>query len=133
MIRALLGYETAYREHFRRILWAFAQDGLSYGEIRYGLDYGYFIKTDDGRGKLGVAEIVKILSDVLKEEVPKIRATGLPFWGAKVIYACMRNSSKEAMAWNMNMAIEMKQAYPEVICGIVHPLGRIESHRTDNV
>jgi adenosine deaminase CECR1 len=117
----MLGYETAYREHFRRILWRFAEDGISHGEIRYGLDYGYFIKSDDGTRKIGVPEIVKMLSVVLKEEVPKIRATGLPFWGAKVIYACMRNSSKEAMAWNMNTAIEMKQAYPEVICGIIPP------------
>jgi adenosine deaminase CECR1 len=117
VVMSMLGYETAYREHFRRILWKFAEEGISYAEIRFALDYGLFIKSDDGTQSLGVPEIVKLLSDVLKEEVPKIRAKGHSFWSIKVIYACMRNSPKDAMKWQMDTAIAMKQQYPDIICG----------------
>lgn len=32
--RSMLCYETAYKGQFRRILWRFAEDGISYAEIR---------------------------------------------------------------------------------------------------
>jgi adenosine deaminase CECR1 len=113
----LLSYETAFREQFRRALWKFAEDGLSYAEIRFGFDNVLVIKSDDGSRTIEIPELIGILSGVVAEEVPKIRATGLSFWGVKGIYACMRSSSNEAMKWAMNMAIEMKQQYPDFICG----------------
>ncbi|KAL6903186.1 hypothetical protein GGI43DRAFT_401445 [Trichoderma evansii] len=116
VIRSMLGYETAYREHFRRVLWKFAQDGIMYAEIRVALNYGFAIKSDDGTRELKQKEALEIFQSVLKEEVPKIHAAGHIFYGAKVIYACMRSSSREAMLWCMENCIEMKQLFPDLVC-----------------
>jgi adenosine deaminase CECR1 len=112
VIRSMLGYETAYREQFRRVLWKFAQ-----AEIRVALNYGFAIKSDDGTRQLKQKEALEIFQSVLKEEVPKIHAAGHIFYGVKVIYACMRSSSREAMLWCMDNCIEMKQQFPDLICG----------------
>ncbi|KAL7798862.1 hypothetical protein V8C43DRAFT_276451 [Trichoderma afarasin] len=116
VIRSMFGYETAYREQFRRVLWKFAQDGIMYAEIRVALNYGFSIKSDDGTRELKQKEALKIFQQVLKEEVPKIHAAGHVFYGVKVIYACMRSSSREAMLWCMDNCIEMKQLFPDLIC-----------------
>lgn len=119
VIRSMLGYETAYREHFRRVLWKFAQDGIMYAEIRVALNYGFAIKSDDGTQQLKQKEVLEIFQQVLREEVPKIHAAGHLFYGAKIIYACMRSSSREGMLWCMDNCIEMKQLFPDLICGKV--------------
>ncbi|RFU80196.1 adenosine deaminase [Trichoderma arundinaceum] len=98
VIRSMLGYETAYREHFRRALWKFAQDGIMYAEIRVALNYGFSIKSDDGTQELKQKEVLEIFQQVLREEVPKMHASG------------------EAMLWCMDNCIEMKQLFPNLIC-----------------
>ncbi|KAK1237154.1 hypothetical protein MKX07_006033 [Trichoderma sp. CBMAI-0711] len=117
VIRSMLGYETAYREHFRRALWKFAQDGIMYAEIRVALDYGFFIRSGDGIRDIKQREALQILQEVLRKETPKIRAAGHLFYGAKFIYACMRSSSRDATLWCMINCIEMKQLFPDLICG----------------
>ncbi|TFB00610.1 Adenosine deaminase CECR1-A, partial [Trichoderma ghanense] len=116
VIRSMLGYETAYREHFRRVLWKFAQDGIMYAEIRVALNYGFAIKSDDGTRELKQKEALQILQQVFREETPKIHAAEHVFYAVKVIYACMRSSSREAMLWCMDNCIEMKQLFPDLIC-----------------
>lgn len=116
-IRGLLSYETAYRNHFRRIIWKFAEDGIIYAEIRVALNYGFFILSDDGERKFSQHEIVQIFAEVLEEEVPKIRESGFDFIGIKIIYACMRMSTVEAMEWCVNNCIELKISFPDLICG----------------
>ena len=115
--RCLMGYYTAYREHVRRILWQFARDGISYAEIRVALNYGYSISSDDGKRQLNQDEIVRIFADTLEEEQPKIMADGLSFFGLRIIYACKRKNSREAMKWCMENCITLKQKFPHLICG----------------
>lgn len=115
--RSLLCYETAFRGNFRRILWKFAQEGITYAEIRFSLSYLFTISNDDGTREYSQSDMMQILADVLDEEIPKIRSTGLTFYGAKVIYACLRSATKEAMNWCMNTCIELKQKFPDLICG----------------
>jgi adenosine deaminase CECR1 len=88
-----------------------------YAEIRVALNYGFAIKSDDGTKELNHKEALEIFQRVLQEEIPKIHAAGLLFYGAKIIYACMRSSSREAMLWSMDNCIEMKQLFPDLICG----------------
>ncbi|KAH8900736.1 Metallo-dependent hydrolase [Thozetella sp. PMI_491] len=116
LFRSMLCYETAFREHFRRMLWKFAEDGISYAEVRFGLDMGFTVKSDDGRHAYSVPEIVKLLWQTNQEETPKIQASGLAWYGAKIIYACMRTGPREAMLWAMDTAIQVKQAYPDFVC-----------------
>lgn len=107
----------AYREHFRQIIWKFARENILYSEIRVALNFGFSISSDDGIRQYNHREIIQILATVLEEELPKIRNAGLTFYGIKIIYACMRNSSREAMEWCINNCIDLKQAFPDLICG----------------
>ncbi|KAH7227099.1 uncharacterized protein BKA55DRAFT_545720 [Fusarium redolens] len=116
VMRSMLCYETAYKEHFRRILWRFAEDGISYAEIRLAMNYGFTIKSDDGNNEYDHAGMVQLLADVLSDELPKIQATGLTFYGVKFIYACLRSIPKEPMKWCMDTCIELKQQFPDLIC-----------------
>lgn len=115
--RSLLCYEAAYKGHFRRILWRFAEDGISYAEIRLAMNYMFTIQSDDGTREYGHGEIMQMLADVLKEETPKIQASGLTFYGVRIIYAVLRGAPKEAMKWCMDTCIELKQKFPDLICG----------------
>jgi adenosine deaminase CECR1 len=116
-IRSMLCFETAFVNHFRNMLWAFARDGVLYAEIRFGLDRVFTIKSDDGTQTYGVLEIIGLLWKAHGEEVAKIRAAGLTFYGAKIIYACMRSGSREGMTWCMDTCIQAKQQFPNFICG----------------
>lgn len=117
VIRSMLAYETAYREQFRRVMWKFAQDGIMYAEIRLAFNYGFAIKSDDGTRQLKQKEVLEIFQQVLREETPKIHAAGHSFYGVKVIYAVLRSVSREGMLWCMDNCIEMKQLFPDIICG----------------
>lgn len=75
------------------------------------------IQNDDGTRNFGHGEMIQMLADVLKEEVPKIQAAGHTFYGVKLIYACLRSATREAMRWCMDTCIEMKQQFPDLICG----------------
>ncbi|EXL71601.1 hypothetical protein FOPG_12654 [Fusarium oxysporum f. sp. conglutinans race 2 54008] len=96
-MRSLLCCETAYKEHFRRILWRFAEDGISYAEIRLAMNYGFAIESGDGNNENDHAGTVQLLADVLGDGLPKILASGLTFYGVKLIYACLRSITKEHM------------------------------------
>ncbi len=129
IIRGLLCYERAYRDQFRRIIWQFAQDGIIYAEIRVALNYCFAIMTDDAKRRYTRREILQLFADVLAEELPKMKNEGFTFYGIKIIYACMRSSSREAMKWCMDNCIEMKQIFPDLICGklITNLLGVMDS------
>lgn len=117
VMRSMLCYETAYSQHFRRILWKFAEDGISYAEIRLAMNYLFAVRSDDANRDYGHGEVIQMLADALQEEVPKIQASGLTFYGVKIIYSCSRSATKEAMRWCMDTCIEMKQQFPDLICG----------------
>jgi adenosine deaminase CECR1 len=117
ILRTLLGYETAYRGQFRRMIWKFARDGISYAEIRVALNYKFTISSDDGNRQLSQDEMIQIFASTLDQELPKMKEEGLSFFGVKIIYACMRNSSREAMKWCMDNCISLKQKFPHLICG----------------
>jgi adenosine deaminase CECR1 len=81
------------------------------------LNYKFTITSDSGERELDMHEILQIFVDVMDQELPRMRDQGFDFFGIKIIYACMRNSTKEAMAWCMEKCIEMKQRFPNLICG----------------
>ncbi|OHE96497.1 hypothetical protein CORC01_08260 [Colletotrichum orchidophilum] len=116
VMRSMLCYETAYCGQFRRILWKFAEDGISYAEIRLALNYEFTIQSDDAKRSYGPQEIIQMLANIQKEEIPKIAASGLVFHGVKIIYACNRSATREAMKGCIETCIEMKQQFPDFIC-----------------
>lgn len=117
VLRGLLGYEDAYRNHFRRVIWDLAHDGIMYAEIRLALHYGNFVRHSDGNGLFTHMEMVQLLADVLTEELPKMKAVGLTFIGVRFIYATLRSCTKEEMAWCVDDCIALKRKFPGLICG----------------
>ncbi|SCO80564.1 uncharacterized protein FRV6_04777 [Fusarium oxysporum] len=81
------------------------------------MNYGFAIKSGDGNNENDHAGTVQLLADVLGDGLPKIQASGLTFYGVKLIYACLRFITKEHMKWCMHTCIELKQKFPDLICG----------------
>ncbi|RKL08484.1 hypothetical protein BFJ71_g1771 [Fusarium oxysporum] len=81
-MRSLLCCETAYKEHFRRILWRFAEDGISYAEIRLAMNYGFAIESGDGNNENDHAGTVQLLADVLGFDLQGQEDAGQPlaYW-----------------------------------------------------
>jgi adenosine deaminase CECR1 len=100
------------------MLWAFAEDGLQYAEIRVGFNTGFPITSDDGVKKLEPRDILCLFREELNEELPRLRQKGYGFEGIKIIYACLRSSSREVISWSTNKCIELKLEFPELICGM---------------
>lgn len=123
VLRGLTGYATAWKNHFRRVLWHLARDGVSYAEIRVPMKWDFFVWQDDGEKQLSRKEMIGLLKEVLDEEGPKIRAEGLVWWGVRFIYGSFRLAEREQMRWMMDDAIELKQAYPDLLCGEYIPNG----------
>ncbi|KAH7048511.1 hypothetical protein B0J12DRAFT_666257, partial [Macrophomina phaseolina] len=117
VLRGLTGYVTAWKNHFRRVMWHLARDGVSYAEIRVPMKWDNFTWRDDGTAQLSRKEMVGLLKEVMEEESPKIRAEGLVWWGVRFIYGSFRLAERENMKWMMEDAIDLKQAYPDLICG----------------
>ncbi|KAH7217775.1 hypothetical protein DER44DRAFT_817243 [Fusarium oxysporum] len=81
------------------------------------MNYGFAIESGDGNNENDHAGTVQLLADVLVDGLPKILASGLTFYGVKLIYACLRSITKEHMKWCMRTCIELKQKFPDLICG----------------
>jgi adenosine deaminase CECR1 len=82
------------------------------------MNYGFAIKSGDGNNENDHAGTVQLLADVLGDGLPKIQASGLTFYGVKLIYACLRSITKKHMKWCMHTCIELKQKFPDLICGM---------------
>ncbi|GME65583.1 putative adenosine deaminase [Neofusicoccum parvum] len=117
VLRGLTGYVTAWKNHFKRVLWHCARDGIGYAEIRVPMKWDNFVWRDDGTAQLNRREMVGLLKEVLEQEEPKIKGEGLVWWGVKFIYGSFRLAERENMKWMMDDAIDLKQAYPDLICG----------------
>ncbi|KAL0257192.1 hypothetical protein SLS55_008002 [Diplodia seriata] len=117
VLRGLVAYTSAWKGHFKRVLWHLARDGVSYAEIRIPMHWQFFVMADDGSRELDRKEMVGLLKEVLEEEVPRIRAERMVFWGVRFIYGSFRLCERENMRWMMNDCVELKQKYPDLICG----------------
>ncbi|THV84940.1 Metallo-dependent hydrolase [Aureobasidium pullulans] len=117
VLRGLFNYETAYKNHFRRVIWSLARDGIMYVELRISMHYGNYARRDDGTADLNHKEMVQLLSDVLSEDLPRVKAKGLHFSGARFIFTAFRSCTKDEMLWCIDDCIALKQAFPDLICG----------------
>ena len=118
VLRGLFNYESAYKNHFRRVIWSLARDGIMYVELRISMHYGNYARRDDGTANLDHKEMVQLLADVLSEELPKMKVEGLQFIGARFIFTAFRSCTKDEMLWCIDDCIALKQAFPDLICGL---------------
>lgn len=117
VLRGFFNYETAYKNHFRRVIWHLARDGIMYAEMRVSMHFGNFARRDDGSGDLTHKEMYQLLANVLDEELAKMRAEGLTFTGVRFIHTAIRSGKKEEMQWALDECIILKQDFPDLICG----------------
>jgi len=117
VLRGLFNYEAAYRNHFRRVIWHFARDGIMYAELRVSMHRGNHARRNDGTGNLSHQEMFQVLADVLAEELPKMKEEKLLFTGARLIFTALRSGTNEDMQYSLDECIELKQQFPALICG----------------
>ena len=78
------------------------------------------ISTDDGRERIGHVEQMEIIEAELSKKKKQLQDKGelhrFPF-GFKVIYCTPRSISKECMKQELQNCINLKIAFPQLICG----------------
>lgn len=73
--------------------------------------------SDDGEREIDYHGMMRMIQEVQEQELPKIKEEGYTFYGIKCIYATLRKEETDEMVWGMDMAIQLKQAFPDLICG----------------
>jgi len=75
-----------------------------------------YMWSDDGERRTNYHDMMKMISEIQMEELPKVREQDDTFYGAKCLYANMRKEEREEMVWDMDIEIDLKQAFPDLIC-----------------
>lgn len=85
-----------------------------------------FIPTNDGKGKITNAEQMQLVIDGCVAKQEELKAKGqldkFPF-GLKVVYCTPRSISKSMMREEMKQCIELKEKFPDLICGKISTIG----------
>lgn len=116
-LRGLLCYETAYIEHFRRVLRDLVAENISYAEIRVFLGQSLKVVTDDGEEILAREELLQRLVAAMADEVAASQHAGKTFHGVKIIYTVRRDIEEPELRRSTADCISMKQQFPDLICG----------------
>lgn len=113
VINSLLMYEPIFRACFRRLLGQLAEDGISYVEFRI---VRWSITKE---GKDEPEETGEEFCALLEEEIVQFKRTeeGKSFHGARIIWAGLRFLDNAAIVDSMKHGIEVKKAFPNLICG----------------
>jgi len=123
--KGLMNYESLFRWYIHRALESMINDGVMYAELRPML-MDKFIPSDDGKRQLDhKAQMQLILDEVEKKQQELIRdkngdviSVGDKFpFGVKIIYCAPRSIPKTMMQREINDCIELKRAFPNLICG----------------
>jgi adenosine deaminase CECR1 len=117
IMRGLLLYQSAFSQHLRLVLRDLAADNIQYCEMRMSFHRHCDVWTDDGSRILTRPEHCQMVSDIIAEETAAICKTGKTFYGVRIIYAVLRKTSVEDMEWAMDGCIDLKQQFPDLICG----------------
>jgi len=94
-------------------------DGVMYAELRPML-MDKWMSSQDGRRQVFHAEQMQIIREAVERKKEELRVRGelnkFPF-GIKVIYCAPRSISRAAMQTELVDCINLKRAFPELICG----------------
>ena len=116
-MKGLFAYESAFRNYTQECIKDFVRDNIQYAEIRPNFMSTNSLKTDDGRGSIGNAGILKIIDEELKRTMEELRRSGLYFGGMKVIYCTPRSFVREQVEVALEECIALKLRYQELLCG----------------
>ncbi|KAL3458645.1 hypothetical protein BJX64DRAFT_266323 [Aspergillus heterothallicus] len=114
IISSLFHHEPIFRSSLRHILLQLAIDGIRYVEFRVAFTFQY---TLQGNGKS--EEDYFSWFQILYEEIERFRSSeeGKNFYGARVVWASMRDLSNKDIGLSMKQCILTKQKFPGLISG----------------
>ncbi|KAL4867732.1 hypothetical protein BDV12DRAFT_111815 [Aspergillus spectabilis] len=113
-INSILQYEPILRASLRRIFSQLAADKIRYVEFRVAFTFPYYREGND-RAEQDYTSWFQIL----QEEVERFRSSdeGKYFYGARIIWATMRNLSNKDIGLSMKQCLLAKEKFPDLICG----------------
>jgi adenosine deaminase CECR1 len=118
MMKGLFAYESAFRNYTCACIEDFVRDNIQYAEIRPNFMTTNHLRTDDGCGSIDNKGIMKIIDEEVKKTVDKLKKEGKYFGGLKVIYCTPRSFSRDRIRVALEECIELKLAYPDLLCGV---------------
>jgi adenosine deaminase CECR1 len=118
MMKGLFAYESAFRNYTCACIEDFVRDNIQYAEIRPNFMTTNHLRTDDGCGSIDNKGIMKIIDEEVKKTVDKLKKEGKYFGGLKVIYCTPRSFSRDRIRVALEEFIELKLAYPDLLCGV---------------
>ena len=113
-LNSLEYYEPIFRPAIRRLLSDLHRDGIRWVDFRSVFFADYYMT--------GSEEPAPDYTDFLRmwsEELASFKASeeGKDFWGTRFIWTCLRFWPKKQIVEHMKACIEMKLAFPDLICG----------------
>jgi adenosine deaminase CECR1 len=116
-----LNYESVYKWYIGEAIEALIREKVMYAELRPML-LDKFIPTSDGKGKIDNPSQMQMIIDAVHAKQEEIRLDPnrsndeFPF-GLKIIYCTPRSIPKKMMREEMKQCIDLKERYPNLICG----------------
>ncbi|GAB7355103.1 hypothetical protein MBLNU459_g5683t1 [Dothideomycetes sp. NU459] len=114
IIASLLHYEPIYRMFLRRMFKDLLDDGVRYVDIRSAFLIPFYKENSEDP-----EEGFEYLVDVMDDEIETFKDSdeGKGFWGARLIYTCIRSFGTRKIVEGMKECIALKQLYPELLAG----------------
>ena len=114
VLASLHFYEPFFRKWIRHILSDLYADGVRWVDFRSVL-YAPWYPT----GKTEPDPTHENALRALEEEIEAFKNSdeGEGFWGARLIWTSMRSAPTKSLVEDMKKCIEMKQLFPDLICG----------------
>lgn len=120
--KGLLNYESVYQWYIGQAIDCMIEERVMYAELRPML-LDKFIPTDDGKGEIDNASQMQIIVNSVKAKQADLEAKNelhkFPF-GLKIVYCTPRSIPKPMMEREMKHCIELKEKFPDLICGRYH-------------
>ncbi|KAL3490113.1 hypothetical protein BJX62DRAFT_207724 [Aspergillus germanicus] len=114
MISSIFHHEPILRSSLRRIFSQLAADRIRYVEFRIAFTFQYTLQGHDKP-----EEDYSSWFQIFQEEVERFKSSeeGRQFYGARLIWTTMRESSNKNIGLSMKQCILAKQKFPDLISG----------------
>ncbi|CAO2655326.1 Nn.00g103900.m01.CDS01 [Neocucurbitaria sp. VM-36] len=117
--KGLLNYEGVYKWYISKAIDRMIEEKVIYAELRPML-LDKSIPTNDGKHEIRNAAQMQLIIDGVREKQAELEKKGelhkFPF-GLKIVYCTPRSIRKDMMQEEMKQCIELKQQFPDLICG----------------
>ena len=114
ILASIQHYEPIFRQFIRRMLKALHEDGVRWVDLR-----SVFLVPFTRANTEEPDENFEYMLQCLQEEISNFKSSseGHDFWGARLIWTTVRSFDTKSLAKDMLNCIDMKLAFPDLICG----------------